>query len=127
MESDSVFDEQMCRIQFITGAHTQLALADFLGIRQSAVSDAKRRGKIPAEWLVILMRIKKVFPEWILTGNGPCFTSIPSKSYETGVEATERREDEEALRRLSSRALADELVRRIAVSQSDSFLHSAKE
>lgn len=65
METYSVFDKQMCRIQFITGAHTQLALADFLGIRQSAVSDAKRRGKIPAEWLVILMWSKNVSPEWI--------------------------------------------------------------
>ncbi len=102
-------------------------LADFLNIRQSAVSDAKRRGKIPAEWLVILMRIKKVFPEWILTGNGPCFAVILSNRYETGTEAAERREDEESLRRLSSRALADELVRRIAVSRSDSVLRNPKE
>lgn len=118
------FEGQMERIKFATGKRTQVELADFLGIRQSAISDAKRRGKIPSCWLVILMRIKSVNPEWILTGNGPCFADDSPRqpgTYETGKEAAERQADEEALRRLPSRMLADELVRRIVFSQEKAF------
>lgn len=49
---------------------TQAELADFLGIRQSSISDAKRRGSVPAEWLLVLWRKKRVNPDWILTGQG---------------------------------------------------------
>ena len=52
---------------------TQVELADFLGIRQSSVSDAKKRSKIPAEWLMTLLRFKSVNPEWILTGEGAIY------------------------------------------------------
>ena len=45
---------------------------------------------------------------------------MPS-SYETDVEVTTRKADEEALRRLPSHMLAEELVRRIAVSQGHAF------
>lgn len=41
----------MERIRFITGTETQAELADLLGVRQSFISDAKRRGKIPSSWL----------------------------------------------------------------------------
>ena len=113
----------MERIKLITGKRTQVELADLLGVKQSSISDAKRRGKIPSSWLVILMRYKHANPEWILTGNGSTFVSAPPAEprYETGDEAAERRADEEALRRLPSRMLADELVRRIAVSQDKSY------
>lgn len=116
------FDAQMERIRFITGVRTQVDLADFLGVRQSAVSDAKRRGKIPTDWLIAIMRVKNANPEWILTGKGPyCFSEpVPPGQYETHDQVQERREDETALRRLSSKALADELLRRIAVSQTQS-------
>lgn len=119
--SRKVFEDQMRRIQEAAGTRTQANLADFLGIRQTSVSDAKRRGKIPAEWLVILMRVKQVLPEWILTGQGPCYTVALTGRYETGIEAAERWADEKALQRLPSRMPADELVRRIAVSQKKSY------
>jgi len=120
---NQIFDAQMERIKFITDKKTQSELAALLGVKQSSVSDAKRRGRIPSSWLVILMRYKHANPEWILTGNGPAFVSFPSTEsrYETGDEATDRKVDEEALRRLPSRMLADELVRRIAVSQDRTY------
>jgi len=121
MTNDVPFKEQMSRIQLVTGKRTQTELADFLGIGPSAVSDAKEQGKIPSDWLVILLRVKNVYPEWILTGNGPCFITLPPKldCYTTGAETADRRADEKALRRLSSQMLADELIRRIAVSQKE--------
>ncbi|MCD7982756.1 MAG: helix-turn-helix domain containing protein [Desulfovibrio sp.] len=64
------FTEAMNRIQFITGCGTQQELASLLGIRQSSISDAKKRGSIPADWLLTLWRKKGVNPDWILWGQG---------------------------------------------------------
>ena len=114
-ESQTLFSEQMARIRRVTGTRTQLELAEFLGVSQSAVSDAVRRGRVPAEWLVTLVRARNVSPEWVLTGGGPCRMTLPGQ-YEVPEEAGERREAEAALRRASSRALTEELLRRIAAS-----------
>ncbi len=113
IKTDSEFTRIMERIFIATGLRTQADLANYLGIRQSSISDARRRGKIPSNWLITLMRVKNIFPEWILTGTGPCF--VPSEHPETRQEFTERQVEEETLRKLSSRTLADELVRRITV------------
>lgn len=59
------------RIQSVTNTRTQTELATFLGIRQSSISDAKRRGEIPASWLVKVLKAYSVNPEWIVTGEGP--------------------------------------------------------
>ena len=71
IESASPFTEQLERIQQITGTHSQMELAAYLGIRRSTVTNAKRLGTIPAEWLLTLLRVANVNPEWILTGVGP--------------------------------------------------------
>ena len=117
-----IFEEQMRRVQEVTGKKTQAELAEYLGIRQSSVSSAVNRGKIPADWLVTLIRTKDVHPEWVLTGLGPCFAPRQEpRLYETGEARQEKWDEENALRRLSSKALADELVRRVALSQAESF------
>ncbi len=59
------------RIFEAAGCRTQVELAEFLGIRQSSISDAKKRGAIPAEWLIKLLRENQINPDWILTGEGP--------------------------------------------------------
>ena len=56
--SRKVFEEQMQWMLEVTGKKTQAELADFLGIPQAFISDAKRRGKIPEEWLEAVMRVK---------------------------------------------------------------------
>lgn len=128
-EPKSLFATQMERIKLVTGKRTQAELARFFGIRQSSVSEAKRRGKIPSGWLVILMLVKSVYPEWILTGEGPCFMPKPPETgeYETGDDHALHRADEDALRRLPSRLLADELIRRIAVAQTEIFCSEHRE
>lgn len=60
--------EILTRIYKITGTKTQVELAEFLGVRQSAISDAKRRGSVPAKWLLTIWDKKKVSPDWVLTG-----------------------------------------------------------
>lgn len=56
------FEAAECRMQ--------TELAEFLGIRQSSIADAKKRGTIPSDWLLALWRKKGVNPDWILTGLG---------------------------------------------------------
>lgn len=101
------------RVFEAAGCRTQTELAIFLGIRQSSISDAKKRGRVPAEWLVTMLRLRSINPEWVLTGTGPkhlaSFSgderSLPRPSV---VHVCEK----DMLRRFSSRELADELVRR---------------
>ena len=49
---------------------TQAELAEFLGIKQSSISDAKKRKTIPPDWLLTALRKKGIRPDWILTGQG---------------------------------------------------------
>lgn len=60
------FEIAMERIQSITGCRTQTELGNILGIKQSSISDAKRRQVIPDGWLVTLYRRYGVNPSWIL-------------------------------------------------------------
>lgn len=122
MEEFSNFADQLARLHFASNTRTQAELAAFFEVRQSTVSRAVRRGKIPADWLLVLLRVKGVFPEWILTGAGPCYAAAPAGRYATADETTGRRVDVTALRHLSSRLLADELVRRIVLAESKALL-----
>ncbi|MFU2208186.1 helix-turn-helix domain-containing protein [Solidesulfovibrio sp. C21] len=60
------FEIAMERIQSITGSRTQTELGNILGIKQSSISDAKRRQVIPDGWLVTLYRRYGANPSWIL-------------------------------------------------------------
>lgn len=113
--AEDVFDEQMERIKLITGKKTQAELAELLGIKQSSISDAKRRGSIPANWLIMLLRLNCANPEWILTGDGQLFVSFSSIKplYKTEDERADYKAKEKLLKQIPSKMLADELVRRI--------------
>lgn len=67
------FEAVMERIQAITGCRTQVDLAKRLDIRQSSISDAKRRGSVPDSWLVKLFRCYGANPAWILGEAGHPF------------------------------------------------------
>lgn len=70
-EREAAFEAAMARIKDVTGASTQVQLAEVLEVRQSSISDAKRRASIPPEWLLKLQRSHKIFADWFLTGEGP--------------------------------------------------------
>lgn len=59
------------RIKEVLGEETQVGLAAKLGIRQSSISDAVRRGNCPPAWLLQLVIWHKINPTWVLTGEGP--------------------------------------------------------
>ena len=97
----------LSRVFEIAGCRTQLELAAVLGIRQSSISDAKRRNSVPAEWLVTLLRLCDANPDWVLTGKGP-------KYLMRCADSDVPRQDAGDLRSFSSKALTDELLRRTA-------------
>ena len=69
----------MDRILAATGTKTQMQLAELLEVRQSSISDAKRRGSVPAPWLVTLLRTHNLNPDWVLTGEGPMYL-VPAEA-----------------------------------------------
>lgn len=70
------FDSQYARVLQVTGCRTQVELADVLEIRQSSISDAKRRKTIPSEWLIKLFDKKRINPEWLRMGIGGKFVQV---------------------------------------------------
>jgi len=71
--ASSRFDEAFDRIKKSTGMRTQVEIAKLLDIRQSSISDAKRRQSIPDSWLIKLYQIYNLNPNWILEGESPQF------------------------------------------------------
>ena len=67
------FQEIYDRIRHVTNASTQMELAKILGIRQSSISDAKRRGSIPSEWYMTLFDKLGLNPDWLKKGLGPIY------------------------------------------------------
>ena len=70
--SPGEFETFFARIQAALPAiETQRDLADLLDIRQSSVSDAKRRQVVPGEWAIKLLRSHQLNPLWIYDGLEP--------------------------------------------------------
>jgi hypothetical protein len=69
-ESPIDFEAFLRHLREATGIRTQIELAEELGIRQSSISDAKRRGQIPAAWLLTLLYKRGLNPVWLTTGQG---------------------------------------------------------
>ena len=69
----STFDEIFERIKLATNTRTQVELADVLEIRQSSISDAKRRKSIPADWYMKLFEKFGLNPDWLKWETGPMY------------------------------------------------------
>ncbi|WP_029895356.1 LexA family transcriptional regulator [Desulfohalovibrio reitneri] len=67
------FDETLERIKKATGARTQVELANILSIRQSSISDAKRRNSVPSDWFLKLFRSHGLNPDWLSDGMDPMY------------------------------------------------------
>lgn len=86
----SIFDEVFDRIKLATNTKTQVELAEVLGIRQSSISDAKRRNSVPADWYMKLFEKFGLNPDWLKKEAGPVYlrteqgyqpTDIPAGGY----------------------------------------------
>lgn len=69
--SASLFEAGFERLRITLGFKNQKELADILEIRQSSISDAKRRAVIPADWAMKLLRKERINPHWIYVGPPP--------------------------------------------------------
>ncbi len=67
------FDEVFDRIRLATGTRTQVELAEVLHIRQSSISDAKRRNSVPSDWFLKLFEQFGLNPDWLKKGAGPMY------------------------------------------------------
>lgn len=65
------FQDAYERILQSTGLRTQTDIAALLGVKQSSISEAKRRNHIPDSWILTLFNKKGLNPSWIRTGEGP--------------------------------------------------------
>ncbi len=69
----TTFDEIFDRIKLATNTKTQMELADVLDIRQSSISDAKRRNSVPADWYMKLFSRFGLNPDWLKNAVGPMY------------------------------------------------------
>lgn len=76
-EKSNGAEKQFERLFEAAGCRTQTELADILGIRQSSIAVAKRRNRLPSDWLLKLLRLRSINPDWIIFGSGPKFL-LPS-------------------------------------------------
>lgn len=67
------------RMVEVTGLLTQVDMAEFLNVRQSSISDAKKRNTVPEGWLVKILRKTGVNPDWIISGQGSKYL-VPSEN-----------------------------------------------
>ena len=104
------FDAQMARFMFIAQARTQCQLAEFLGVKQASISEASKRGKIPATWLVVLVQKLRANPDWGLEGLMPVFLHDRNENQEM-AQRVGRCYDQD-LRHVPLEELKKELFRR---------------
>lgn len=105
----SDFESQYRRVFESAECKTQIELAAFLEVRQSSISDARRRKSIPSDWLVKLLKKKHINPDWISCGTGAKFL-VPANSKHAlphVTRITEVRPPQEC----SAQELFNELVR----------------
>lgn len=72
------FEEIFERIKLATNTRTQVELAEVLDIRQSSISDAKRRNSVPSDWYMKLFEQFGLNPDWLKKGSGPMYLRTES-------------------------------------------------
>lgn len=106
----SSFESQYRRVFEAAECRTQVKLAELLEIKQSSISDAKKRKSIPADWRVKLFEKKRINPEWILYGEGAKYL-IPADAQQ-GLPHVVRVMEIRPPQECSAQELFNELVRR---------------
>ncbi|CAK7002349.1 MAG: hypothetical protein DELT_00081 [Desulfovibrio sp.] len=93
----SQFDEIFERIKLATRTRTQIELASVLDIRQSSISDAKRRNSVPSDWCMKLFERFGLNPDWIKKGTGPMYLRTEAGYAPVEAEAPLATREEPAL------------------------------
>ena len=109
-QPQSDFDSQFNRLFEAIGFITQEDLAAILEIPPSSISNAKRRGKIPASWLLTLLEKNRINPNWIRHGTGAM--RLPSDDAPQTTPHIIRVIEVRPPKECSAQDLVNELVRR---------------
>lgn len=67
------FDQFLNRVSEATGIISQNDLAKALGVNRSAISQARKKDKIPDSWILKLYRNYGLNPDWLESGEGRAF------------------------------------------------------
>lgn len=70
MATHTKFDAFLQRVFSATGLSTQTELASVLQVNRSAITQARRKGSIPANWILQLYRRYGLNPDWLEAGKG---------------------------------------------------------
>ena len=76
------FEAVYARMLFAAGVRTQTELANILDMKQASISEAKKRGSIPAEWCMRLYDACGVSFDWQRFGVGPVYDAAKLKEIE---------------------------------------------
>ena len=76
------FEAVYARMLFAAGVRTQTELARILDMKQASISEAKKRGSIPAEWCMRLYDACGVSFDWQRFGVGPVYDAAKLKEIE---------------------------------------------
>lgn len=71
------FESVYPRLCVVFRTKTQKEFAERLGLKQASVADNKRRGVIPARWVLFAVEHYMINPSWLRTGCGPMYV-VPS-------------------------------------------------
>jgi phage repressor protein C with HTH and peptisase S24 domain len=71
--SPTNFDSFLKRVFSATGIDSQTELANFLRINRSAITQARKKESIPANWILQLFRRYDLNPDWLETGSGEVY------------------------------------------------------
>ena len=67
------FDGFLSRVQQATGIASQNELALALGVNRSAITQARKKGRVPDRWMLGLFRRYGLNPDWLASGVGQPF------------------------------------------------------
>ena len=76
------FEAIYARMLFAAGVRTQTELANLLNMKQASISEAKKRGSIPAEWCMRLYDTCGIRFDWQRFGTGPVYDAAKLKEIE---------------------------------------------
>ena len=76
------FEAIYARMLFAAGVRTQTELANLLQMKQASISEAKKRGSIPAEWCMRLYDTCGIRFDWQRFGTGPVYDAAKLKEIE---------------------------------------------
>lgn len=124
-ERVEAFEAAMERIKKVFGVRTQVQLAEVLDVRQSSISDARRRCSIPAGWLLKIWRLSGYSPDWIMDGDdcGHRFAVAANEAKEPVNACSIREEIEADVNKKMDNLHLEDLIDRIHRIQPGAQIH----